>query len=73
MNLALKKFDEEPAYRDKVYEALKEAIINMELYSSREPQWIDERKISEQLGVSRTPAREVKPCWRRGFRHLNPT
>jgi DNA-binding GntR family transcriptional regulator len=52
---------------------LKEAIINMELYSSREPQWIDERKISEQLGVSRTPAREVKPCWRRGFRHLNPT
>ncbi len=59
MNLSLKKFDEEPAYRNKVYEALKEAIISMEIYSSREPQWIDERKISEQLGVSRTPVREA--------------
>jgi DNA-binding GntR family transcriptional regulator len=59
MNLALKKFEEEPAYRDKVYEALKEAIINMDIYSSPEPRWIDEREISEQLGVSRTPVREA--------------
>jgi DNA-binding GntR family transcriptional regulator len=59
MNLALKKFEEEPAYRDKVYEALKEAIIDMDIYSSPEPRWIDEREISEQLGVSRTPVREA--------------
>lgn len=59
MKLSLKKFEEEPAFRDKVYEALKEAIINMDIYSSPEPRWIDERLISEQLGVSRTPVREA--------------
>lgn len=59
MSLALKKFEEEPAYKKKVYEALKEAIINMDIYSSPEPRWIDEREISEQLGVSRTPVREA--------------
>ena len=59
MNLALESFKEEPAYRSKIYDALKKAIIDMDLYSSPEPHWIDERQISEQLGVSRTPVREA--------------
>ncbi|MCC7251528.1 MAG: GntR family transcriptional regulator [Hyphomicrobium sp.] len=31
----------------------------MDIYSSSEPAWIDERQLSERLGVSRTPVREA--------------
>jgi DNA-binding GntR family transcriptional regulator len=38
---------------------LKEAISNMDLYRSSEPIMLDERELSEGLGVSRTPIREA--------------
>ncbi|MBN8938306.1 MAG: GntR family transcriptional regulator [Rhizobiales bacterium] len=31
----------------------------MDIYGSKEPTWIDERQLSERLGVSRTPVREA--------------
>src|SRR5262249_5617557 len=31
----------------------------MDIYSSSEPAWLDERQLSERLGVSRTPVREA--------------
>jgi DNA-binding GntR family transcriptional regulator len=81
--LALKRFAPEETFKTKVYAALKQAIINMDIYGSPEPTWIDERQLSEQLGVSRTPVREavamleqeglVKSMPRRGIMVLKKT
>jgi DNA-binding GntR family transcriptional regulator len=59
LSLSLTSFAEEPAFRTRVYDALKKAIIDMDIYATSEPCWIDERQISERLGVSRTPVREA--------------
>jgi DNA-binding GntR family transcriptional regulator len=81
--LVLKRFAPEETYKTKVYNALKRAIIDMDIYSTREPTWIDERPLSESLGVSRTPIREavamleqqgfVKSMPRRGIMVLKKT
>jgi DNA-binding GntR family transcriptional regulator len=57
--LLLESLTEPPAFKNKVYDALKKAVTEMDIYSTPEPQWIDERGISEMLGVSRTPVREA--------------
>jgi DNA-binding GntR family transcriptional regulator len=49
----------EDSFKTKVYAALKEAIIRMDVYSGPEPVMLDERELSERLGVSRTPIREA--------------
>lgn len=51
----------EPAkiLKTRVYEVLKSMIGQMDIYSGEEPQRLDERVLSEQLGVSRTPVREA--------------
>lgn len=58
-DLALKPFAQEETFKAKAYKALKSAIIEMDIYSSPEQAWIDERHLSEKLGVSRTPVREA--------------
>ncbi len=66
--LTLTSLVKEPNFRTKVYDALKRAIIEMDIYSSAEPRWIDERQISEKLGISRTPIREaLSALEREGF------
>lgn len=82
-DLVLERFAPEETYKTKVYSALKHAIINMDIYGSPEPTWIDERQLSERLGVSRTPIREaiamleqegfVKSLPRRGIMVLKKT
>jgi DNA-binding GntR family transcriptional regulator len=47
------------ALKTRVYEALKELIGHMDIYSRKEPIRLDERALGEQLGVSRTPVREA--------------
>ena len=42
-----------------VYEALRELIGRMDIYTSQKPIRLDERVLGEQLGVSRTPVREA--------------
>jgi DNA-binding GntR family transcriptional regulator len=49
----------EESYKSKAYAALKKAIIKMDLYATSEPIMLDEREISERIGVSRTPIREA--------------
>src|SRR5262245_64532942 len=56
---ALNNFSNEPSFRMCVYSALKRAIIEKDIYSSKKPCWIDERQIAEKLGTSRTPIREA--------------
>ena len=66
--LSLTSLVKEPNFRTRVYDALKQAIIDMDIYSSAEPRWIDERQISEKLGISRTPIREaLSALEREGF------
>jgi DNA-binding GntR family transcriptional regulator len=52
-------FAKERSFRMRVYDALKRAIVEKDIYSSPGPCWIDERQIAEQLGTSRTPIREA--------------
>jgi DNA-binding GntR family transcriptional regulator len=47
------------ALKDQVYAILREAVSNMDIYSTPEPPRLDERKLAEELGVSRTPVREA--------------
>jgi DNA-binding GntR family transcriptional regulator len=47
------------SFKEMAYAALKEAIVNLDVYGSREPVMLDERELSERLGVSRTPIREA--------------
>ncbi len=57
--LVVGRFAPEQTFKTRAYEALKQAILDMDIYASSEPAWIDERQLSEQLGVSRTPVREA--------------
>ncbi len=45
--------------RDQAYAALKQAIIDADIYSHDEELRLDERQLSQSLGVSRTPIREA--------------
>ena len=48
-----------PALKESVYEALKRAIMAMDIYGGSAPLKLDERKLAGDLGVSRTPVREA--------------
>ncbi|MCL2714870.1 MAG: GntR family transcriptional regulator [Alphaproteobacteria bacterium] len=45
--------------KTRAYIALKDAILRMDIYASPEPLMLDERALSERLGISRTPVREA--------------
>ena len=57
--LALQPIEANPALRDRIYDALKQGIAQMDLYGSKEEIRLDERQLSLELGVSRTPVREA--------------
>ena len=45
--------------KDHIYDALRTAILGMDIYDADADLRLDERRIAEQLGVSRTPIREA--------------
>jgi DNA-binding transcriptional regulator YhcF (GntR family) len=45
--------------RDQAYALLKDAIADTGIYSERRPLRLDERQLTQALGVSRTPVREA--------------
>jgi DNA-binding GntR family transcriptional regulator len=49
----------EVVLKDKIYAALKQAIAAINVYAAPEAPKLDERELSEALGVSRTPIREA--------------
>jgi DNA-binding GntR family transcriptional regulator len=75
--LAIEAVKPEQTFKQRVYADLKRALTEMDLYATPETIWLDERQLSEQLGVSRTPVREaltmlekegfVRPIPRRGI------
>jgi DNA-binding GntR family transcriptional regulator len=49
----------ESTFKERVYSTLKDAIVNLDIYRTPEPIRLDERELSNRLGVSRTPIREA--------------
>src|SRR3954467_13275256 len=58
-DIAIVRIAPETSFKNKAYEALKEAILKMDIYATPEQVMLDERALSERLGVSRTPIREA--------------
>jgi DNA-binding GntR family transcriptional regulator len=57
--LDMPRLDTSASFRDLAYAALKRAITAIDIYDHREEIRLDERGLSEGLGVSRTPIREA--------------
>lgn len=55
----LPPIEESPSFKHKAYTALKTAIVAMDIYRSREEIRLDERKLAQDFGISRTPVREA--------------
>ena len=58
-DLAVTPIDTGFSLKDKIYDALKEAITSMNIYADDAELRLDERRLSEQLSISRTPVREA--------------
>ncbi|HXD46444.1 MAG TPA: GntR family transcriptional regulator [Pseudolabrys sp.] len=56
---ALEPFETGVSFKHKAYVALKNAIVSMDVYHSREEIRLDERKLAQDFGISRTPVREA--------------
>jgi len=57
--LEVRPLDVHFSLKDKVYDSLRDAITSMNIYSTGEEMRLDERQLSTDLGVSRTPIREA--------------
>jgi DNA-binding GntR family transcriptional regulator len=55
----LRPFESEPSFKHKAYTALKNAIVAMDIYRNRDDIRLDERKLAQDFGISRTPVREA--------------
>jgi DNA-binding GntR family transcriptional regulator len=57
--LAIERLNTNTSFRNQAYCALKRAIAAIDIYDHPEEVRLDERRLSESLGVSRTPIREA--------------
>jgi DNA-binding GntR family transcriptional regulator len=57
--LDIPRLDPQASFRDLAYTALKRAITEIDIYDRPEEVRLDERALSADLGVSRTPIREA--------------
>ena len=55
----LEPFEIGVSFKHKAYVALKNAIVAMDVYHSRDEIRLDERKLAQDFGISRTPVREA--------------
>ena len=51
--------DAAPSFKHKAYTALKNAIVSMDIYRDRSDIRLDERRLAQDFGISRTPVREA--------------
>ena len=72
-DLNIARLPEEVSFKTQAYAALKQAITDLDIYQSSGPVMLDERELSERLGVSRTPVREaVAVLQQEGFLKVVP-
>jgi DNA-binding GntR family transcriptional regulator len=57
--LDVKPIDTQSSFRTQAYHALKQAITSVNIYAHPHEIRLDERQLSQDLGVSRTPIREA--------------
>ena len=57
--LDVKPIDTQSSFRTQAYQALKQAITSVNIYAQAQEIRLDERQLSQDLGVSRTPIREA--------------
>ena len=57
--LDVRPIDANISLKDRIYQSLKEAITSMNIYADDAELRLDERRLSEQLEISRTPIREA--------------
>src|SRR5258708_12619397 len=57
--LDVKPIDTQSSFRTQAYHALKQAITSVNIYAQPHEIRLDERQLSQDLGVSRTPIREA--------------
>ena len=57
--IELRPVEESFALKDRIYGELRAAILEVDVYADRGEHRLDERQLSQQLGVSRTPVREA--------------
>ena len=57
--LTLRPLNTNVSFRDQAYAAIKQAIMEADIYAQKEEIRLDERQLSDALGVSRTPIREA--------------
>jgi len=58
-SLVLRPLATSASLRDQAYAALKQAIVDADIYAHNDEIRLDERRVSRALGVSRTPIREA--------------
>jgi DNA-binding GntR family transcriptional regulator len=57
--LTIQPIDTSFSFKNKAYAALKNVIVSMDIYRSRNDIRLDERQLAQDFGVSRTPVREA--------------
>jgi DNA-binding GntR family transcriptional regulator len=57
--LAIEPIDTSFSFKNKAYVALKNVIVTMDVYRSRQDIRLDERQLAQDFGISRTPVREA--------------
>ena len=59
VSLQLKRVENTTVLKERIYRELKRAITRIDIYESTDEHRLDERQLSAELGVSRTPVREA--------------
>lgn len=73
VRLAVQAIDLTFSLKDRTYDALKETIAGINIYEGTGEPRLDERQLSEDLGVSRTPVREaIARLEQEGLVHIVP-
>jgi DNA-binding GntR family transcriptional regulator len=57
--IPIEPIDTSFSFKNKAYAALKNVIVSMDIYRSRDDIRLDERQLAQDFGISRTPVREA--------------
>jgi len=57
--IAIAPLDDVSTFKSRAYAALRDVIVSLDVYDSRDEVRLDERRLAQDLGVSRTPVREA--------------
>jgi DNA-binding GntR family transcriptional regulator len=59
MRVALAPLDDTSTFKDRAYASLRDVIVSLNVYEQPGEVRLDERRLAQDLGISRTPVREA--------------